>query len=129
MLTTSIPESSVNACTFKPGNASSTNENVVASIQRLSSQLETHISQSNQQIAQQSEQLAAITRGFGQFGARNYTNRGRGRYRARGRGNNRGGHVGQNSRGGGSNNGVICYRCGGPNHFSKHCQARAQGNE
>ena len=118
------PNDNIIAVSSVTGQASSSTGNDMASIaqaiQNLSLKLDSHISHTNEKVAEHSEYLAAM----GNSNYRGYSSsRGtnRGRYFPRRRGfaprsrSNFGGRSATNVR--------ICYHCGGRNHIAAHCTA------
>ena len=100
-------------------------EEVLDSIKKLSLQIGSHFTQNNE-ISGSCNPVAAVAGDNRSFNSRNSRYRGYNR-QFRGRGSQRtssNSGANQNSSRAPGSNTITCYKCGGQNHFAKHCTSR-----
>ena len=102
------------------GDSSGRNE-VISAIERLNTQLQQHVNQTEERLTAQNEVLAAL-------GRSNYRGRGsvRGRYvnspNRYSRGSHRGrGNIRARTPTDNNTRNVVCFKCGGINHYARNC--------
>ena len=105
---------------------------IITSIKNLSLQLETHVATTNEKINENSQHIAAITRDFESNPRKRDVAPFSPRRNFRGNFNYRGSRFSSNQERRSyptDERTITCFKCGGKNHYAKHCLHRSSGNE